>query len=1175
MILIIATMVPIITEAEINKTGTYFSVIPERNIVESNCTEFTVDINITNAPETYAWEVYLGFDDSVLNFVNAKQGPWLASFAPYGELNTTFAYLNKTGYVGISCLFKGPISPGASGNGRLCNVTFHVEDDTGFTKLNLYDTSLVDMDGVKSYYPNNDGFFEGASVTALHDVAITKITVNGSETYLHAQQNDTVEIIVDILNEGDEDQNVGIEVYAERLTHNPADKDEVWVGDLGSMDRASGDPNWRSRPEYKIGENTSVFVASAGGTNSSRFIWDTRNVAGEIYKICAVLVKTGDNDPDDNVFVGPEVQVVSGHDLKILDVNVLTPEVDKSNGITGAKPAQTRIIMNFTGLAGANITSIEACDWFNVTSMHQRVGLNEWAPRPSTWWEVLGVGVQFHVDKSFPGNHTFHIDRVLPAEIPETGINQAWLMAEQVGKIEVTVKNEGKVQETADVYVFAEDPLIVMNFSWLSGPGDPMLEPCNLYTNNTKVFPMPCSWWHIIWPEELYCKEFHVSDIDWDPSAGTFHIDFVWPDNETITTPFILAKLEHIVDVQPVTLEPWTNATHRAKTLYFTWNVTGDYIADPTQILPGEYTISALVMPVDGEEGKNWGDNKFIDGTIKVLVFDVAVVKVEILQICNIAGFNPVLRIRATLRNLGSELVKVNVAFIATTDFADPTNVSSWIVFGQSIGVSTIPGEYTVIDTMSPFGGWCHKFPSLAYTDLSPEPGTAYLILASASPYIGRDNNPTNDANAAGPWTLPADLDTYSVRDVQGFAGWLGTEKPAPSVRDVKPIELRAGVPEVFYTNPLIIDVNVLSYAEYPLFSESVDVDLFYRNDTAKMIFNQQGASITEIKNCTSYTRIAGLYPDEDSWWHIVAPDELYSIEFHVDQVDGGLFHIDKVMVSGNVTDVILAASVQNATAEKEVQIGTTQTISGVPAMQIMAFFNETFPTDPTAEIKEIKSCKWYVYNMTWGGETYGNLLYGPSIGWFELKLPVYGFMVHIDQVQPVSNATHSWYKIHFDMVGYYDVARKRFVARNATGYPLPQPLQLAWRLQPKTATFELGTGPGTPFPDPDTWYSLELVAHLTLTTATDVDPCDNKITGYSIFKIRCPWGDVNDDGWVSGSDIVKLIKIIGGDIPKPYVDPRTWAQLVPDVRPDGFANAKDIVKVILIINKSLPQPCP
>jgi len=80
LMLIIATMVPIIT-GEINKSGTYFSVEPERNIGGANGTQFTVNITITDAPNTYAWEVYLGYNSSVLSIGigDVKQGPWLAS----------------------------------------------------------------------------------------------------------------------------------------------------------------------------------------------------------------------------------------------------------------------------------------------------------------------------------------------------------------------------------------------------------------------------------------------------------------------------------------------------------------------------------------------------------------------------------------------------------------------------------------------------------------------------------------------------------------------------------------------------------------------------------------------------------------------------------------------------------------------------------------------------------------------------------------------------------------------------------------------------------------------------------------------------------------------------------------------------------------------------------------
>ena len=52
MLLIISALVPLIAEAEINSTGTYFWVDPQENIVKSVSTLFSVDIMIENAPTT-------------------------------------------------------------------------------------------------------------------------------------------------------------------------------------------------------------------------------------------------------------------------------------------------------------------------------------------------------------------------------------------------------------------------------------------------------------------------------------------------------------------------------------------------------------------------------------------------------------------------------------------------------------------------------------------------------------------------------------------------------------------------------------------------------------------------------------------------------------------------------------------------------------------------------------------------------------------------------------------------------------------------------------------------------------------------------------------------------------------------------------------------------------------
>jgi len=1083
MMLIIAAMVPIIT-GEINKVGTYFWVDPERNTSAAQGGQFTIDIKIANAPNSTAWEVYLEFDETILGVVSVTEGNWLKSFGRNTRFyNVSGVTANATGVLGISCVVLGPGSN--NGAGLLCTVGFGVKAASGSCKLDLYDTSLVDLNVVRSYYPNNDGFFV-VTGTTIHDVAITNIWVNATEV----QQDDPVRVNVTILNEGDFTQTVDLKVYAERLTHNPDDMDEVWVGDLGTMDKL---PNNFSRVEYLIGQQLGISINAAQSLSYS-FIWDTSNVAGETYKICAVVIKTGDDDPDDNVYIGQEVHVISEYDLKIADVEVLTPEVDKSIVVFGLPAENTRVLMGFkNATAGANMTAIAPCKWYNATSMLQRVGYYEWAPLPSTWWALspFPYSVQFHVDQSNSITHLFHIDKVVynGQLVPGFGpINQAALGAEQVGMIEVTVKNEGKHAETSSVTVYA--------------------------------------------------------------NAST-------------------------VGTRSVSLGYWTQS-NSTKILYFAWNVT--------LVSTGVYNINASVAPLGSELAKNQKDNKFVDGTIEVVIYDVAVILVQVLDKCNIAGFFPVVRLRATLKCTGTKLVKVVALFIAID-----TVTGAMLVCGQSLGLTVKPNDpttpedesITICETMSPFIGWNTLLPGLKAPYPSAVQGRGYVILAMVYPYVGRDDNPNDDANKAlggAPWTLPV-VD----HDVAAFNGWLGTDGAVTTVKGIELKDLKWNS-EFYLRCPVLIDVNVASYAINPLIapSESADVSLFRRDRSIITMFVQQGpAPISQIKKCTWYTVIAGVTPTVSSWWHIISPSALYSIEFHVDQVSGDDFHIDEVMVSGNITDVILATSVENAVAEKEVLIGT-QTVTGLGVMQIMTFFNETgFPAAAgTVNIVDIKPCNWYAYNMSLGGKLWGNLIAGPAVNtWWELKFAAYDYMIFVDQVskvQPGGVGTPFWYRFHVSKVIYAWTG----LAKNVTGYPLPAPVQIAWRMQPKTVSFSMCTGPGTPFTTGgnkthSVWYHVPMVVHVKLTTATDQDPCDNKYVGYIAFKLRAKWGDVNQDTVVSGADVGKVKLIMSGMPPAPNYYPYTdGIYYLPDVSGEGLVSGADVGKVKLIMSGFGVPPC-
>jgi hypothetical protein len=713
MVLVGAFILPAL--AEINSVGTYFAVSPARNIVKAVGESFTIDINIVNAPvnDTQAWEVTLEWTNTVLNITNVQQGTFFQGYN-VTFISTPLSSAQLAGKIAIGAAIQGSPSnlpataPGLTG--QLCNVTFSVLS-AGTSALDLKDTKLANRAGAGTDYPNNDGFFVATTIS-VHDVYIVNITTDVNVT----QQGGLVNITIWLHDEGNYSQTVDVNVYADMITHNPTDPDTLAVQD-----------------ELVVGTISGV-VLDPCIPKAVWIIWNTAPVPGELWTINAEVVKVGDtdNDPHDNIYIGPQVLVVSTHDMKIVDKTILTPTVDRN------------VAMNFTGATGP-VTSIQPCQWYQVIANPKYSVLTGSCPPPGTWWYILlsdpyesqAIGLEFHVDACYAGNSTFHIDQVLPAAV--TGINLNWVIAEMTAKVAVTVKNEGKVLENADVYVFARDSGSLLNFSWVSGIDGPVLNACNTYVMNP-VNPKlaECTWWHIIaCPSnpELVSKEFHVDSV----TGPEFHIDFVWPDFNEPMPGWALAEQEIVIGKQTVNVAPGASTE-----LYFHWSLTG--------VASGTYPIYAFVYPVPGEEQKNWEDNKLDGGTITVKYYDVAVASVALADCSSHFGFYPIVVPVITLANLGTEITLVVVYYLADPDL---TVTGDEIVFGIGV-VSLFPGDVLTVTGCSPFGGWWTQIPAIAPPYNVPVPGTNYSIIAKAIPAPGyEDDNMANNANLMGPWQLP------------------------------------------------------------------------------------------------------------------------------------------------------------------------------------------------------------------------------------------------------------------------------------------------------------------------------------------------------------------------------------------------------------------------------------
>ena len=124
------------------------------------CSNFTVNINISNATDLYSFEFKLGFDKSILNVVEAVLGDFFPPVVPIVAID------NVVGYVWFSASLSPPESP-RSGNGTLAVIKFHVEN-SGASDLHLYDVQLKDQADQSLPYETFDGYFNNVLLTKLY-----------------------------------------------------------------------------------------------------------------------------------------------------------------------------------------------------------------------------------------------------------------------------------------------------------------------------------------------------------------------------------------------------------------------------------------------------------------------------------------------------------------------------------------------------------------------------------------------------------------------------------------------------------------------------------------------------------------------------------------------------------------------------------------------------------------------------------------------------------------------------------------------------------------------------------------------------------------------------------------------------------------------------------------------
>ncbi|NIS78837.1 MAG: hypothetical protein GTO14_01085, partial [Anaerolineales bacterium] len=316
--LVSATIVTMINPTSASPETFFHVEPPEVRDVQPN-QNFTIAINVTDAPPSYSWEFHLSWDPALLNVSDIEEGDWLHRWTPnpfppppaFPKYTTNIAYepfdeANVDGMIRVYCTLVANLSMDewASGDGWLVTLNFTVKAE-GSSPLNLYRTRLWDHFEagypVETYYMNEDGFFYNV---AFHDIAITNVIISTTDV----MPGEPVDITVTVKNEGNFTETFNVTVYADVIAYNMTL--DIFIGD-----------------EITVGTQTGITLDAENSTTLPTLTWNTSGVAGETYTISANATVTSsvDDDPSDNTFIDDTVTVAWDHDLKIVDVTVLTP----------------------------------------------------------------------------------------------------------------------------------------------------------------------------------------------------------------------------------------------------------------------------------------------------------------------------------------------------------------------------------------------------------------------------------------------------------------------------------------------------------------------------------------------------------------------------------------------------------------------------------------------------------------------------------------------------------------------------------------------------------------------------------------------------------------------------------------------------------------------------------
>jgi len=124
-------------------------------------TSFSVDVDIVNGTDVYAFEFRLNYDPSIVEAMTILEGSYLSSV---GSTTVLATEINPAGFARIAVTLNAP--PGANGDGTLATITFHVLG-MGASLLTLTNANLTSSTGNPLPFSTENGYFANVVLAKL------------------------------------------------------------------------------------------------------------------------------------------------------------------------------------------------------------------------------------------------------------------------------------------------------------------------------------------------------------------------------------------------------------------------------------------------------------------------------------------------------------------------------------------------------------------------------------------------------------------------------------------------------------------------------------------------------------------------------------------------------------------------------------------------------------------------------------------------------------------------------------------------------------------------------------------------------------------------------------------------------------------------------------------------